>query len=226
MTSVRTAVPDSPARLRSSLTIDVCGVTLTGDLFTPLPPDGLVIFALASSGGRYDAGNVLAARRFNDAGLGTVLLDLLTPAEDLERAPAHDIELMATRLAAADQWLRRRHWSAATPIGWCGTGSGAAAALWAAGEPGADVAAIVSVNGQVALAPERLRAVRAPTLLVAGVSDTQLLDANRVAQRRLRCPVLLDVIASARPLDDPSERHLATDLALRWLRHRLSSAER
>ncbi|MEV0267820.1 hydrolase [Hamadaea sp. NPDC050747] len=226
MASASMAVLDSPGRVRSPLTIDVCGVTLTGDLFAPLPPDGLVIFALGSSGGRYDAHNVLAARRFNDAGLGTVLLDLLTPAEDLARTPAPDIALLANRLAAATRWLRRQHWAASTPIGWYGVGAAAGAALWAAAEPDADVAAIVAVDSQVALAADRLRAVRAPTLLMAGVANTEVLDANRVTQRRLGCPVLLDIIGSIRPLADAGDGHLAAGEALRWLSHRLSSPGR
>ena len=130
----------------------------------------------------------LRRRVLQPAGLGTLLFDLLTPEEELDRANVFDIELLAGRLVAVtamgSQPSRTR---ADCPIGYFGASTGAAAALWAAAEPAADIAAVVSRGGRPDLAGPALAAVRAPTLLIVGGDDDVVLELNREARPQLRC---------------------------------------
>lgn len=211
-----------PRPVRRFMTIDADGAVLQADVFVPAQPKGAVIFAHGSSSSRYSPGNVFTARMFNDAGFATVLLDLLTPAEDLAHAPAADLELLAARLTAATRWVRRQGWATAAPIGWFAAGVSAAAALSAAAAPNADVDAIVSWDGRLEISGERLSGVRAPTLLIAGGVDTRVLDLNRVAHSRLRCPSLLSIVPGAvHLLAETDIRDSAAEQACDWFRRHL-----
>ena len=139
-----------------------------GYLAVPDNPRGIVVFAHGSGSGRHSARNRHVAGILNDAGLGTLLFDLLTPGEELHRANVFDIGLLAGRLAEVTGWLRAQPGAAAAAIGYFGASTGAAAALWAAAEPGAGIAAVVSRGGRPDLARPRLAAVTAPTLLIVG----------------------------------------------------------
>ena len=121
----------------------------------------------------------------NDAGLGTLLFDLLTPGEERDRANAFDIGLLAGRLVQVTRWLRAQPAVAQAAIGYFGASTGAAAALWAvAGTRGAGIAAVVSRGGRPDLARLRLAAVSAPTLLIVGGQDEVVLDLNRAGPGR------------------------------------------
>jgi putative phosphoribosyl transferase len=169
-------------------------VRLAGYLAVPENPRGIVVFAHGSGSSRHSPRNRYVAGVLNDAGLGTLLFDLLTPEEELDRANVFDIGLPARRLVEVTGWLRAQPRAAQAAVGYFGASTGAAAALWAAAEPGAGTAAVVSRGGRPDLARPRLAAVTAPTLLIAGGHDEVVLDLNRRAQAELRCENDLAVV--------------------------------
>jgi putative phosphoribosyl transferase len=151
------------------------------------------------------------------AGLGTLLLDLLTPAEERNRANVFDIELLARRLSAATDWLATRQDTFACTVGYFGASTGAGAALWAASEPTARIDAVVSRGGRPDLAGPRLGAVRAPTLLIVGSYDHEVLELNRKAKSMMRCPNQLAVVQGATHLfEEPGTLAAAAILARDW----------
>jgi putative phosphoribosyl transferase len=128
-----------------------------------------------------------------------------------------DIGLLAGRLAEVTRWLRARRRAAQAAVGYFGASTGAAAALWAAAEPGAGIAAIVSRGGRPDLARPRLPAVTAPTLLIVGGRDEVVLDLNRRAQAELRCENDLAVVPGASHLfEEPGTLDMAAGLARDW----------
>ena len=206
------------------VTISTGNLNLPGHLTLPTDASGLVLFAHGSGSSRHSPRNQHVALVLNQAGLGTLLFDLLTPQEAASRANVFDIELLADRLARVSAWAHDRPWCRDLRIGWFGASTGAAAALWAAGEPDSGAAAIVSRGGRPDLAAPRLPAVTAPTLLIVGALDTQVLALNRAAQRQLRCPNELVVVAGATHLfEEPGTLTAAAHHAQAWftthLRH-------
>ncbi|MFF1881232.1 phosphoribosyltransferase family protein [Pseudarthrobacter sp. NPDC058196] len=195
---------------------------LRGSLHLPGRCDGTVLFAHGSGSSRHSPRNRYVASVLHGAGLGTLLLDLLTPEEEVNRANVFDIALLARRLSAATHWLEARRDGSAGRIGYFGASTGAAAALWAAAEPGAEVAAVVSRGGRADLAGPRLGAVRAPTLLIVGSADTQVLALNRQAMARMQAPTRLEIVPGATHLfEEPGTLALAANLAADWFRHYL-----
>ena len=195
---------------------------LRGSLYLPARCDGTVIFAHGSGSSRHSTRNRYVAAVLHRAGLGTLLLDLLTPEEEVNRANVFNVALLARRLSAATQWLDARHDGSAGRIGYFGASTGAGAALWAAAEPGAGVAAVVSRGGRPDLAGPRLAAVKAPTLLIVGGADTRVLELNRQAMARMQAPVRLEIIPGASHLsEEPGTLAIAATLAADWFRHYL-----
>jgi predicted phosphoribosyltransferase/pimeloyl-ACP methyl ester carboxylesterase len=183
-----------------------------GELTVPEGATGMVVFAHGSGSGRHSPRNRFVADALNAAGLGTLLFDLLTEAEAADRANVFDIGLLASRLADATAWL-----DTPLPVGYFGASTGAAAALWAAAEPGAGIAAVVSRGGRPDLAGERLAAVTAPTLLIVGGNDPQVLDLNHTAQLSLTAENDLSVVPGATHLfEEPGTLSRATELARDW----------
>lgn len=208
------------------VSIPVGALTLEGHLHLPEPVAGVVVFAHGSGSSRHSPRNRFVASVLQRAGLGTLLLDLLSPTEELARANVFDIELLAGRLAAATSWLGSRPDSASARVGYFGASTGAGAALWAAGEPGSRVAAVVSRGGRPDLAGPRLADVRAPTLLIVGGADEMVLELNRQAQARLRCPSELAVVEGATHLfEEPGTLAEAALLARDWFTRYLLPAE-
>ncbi|WMY78021.1 alpha/beta hydrolase [Citricoccus sp. I39-566] len=156
-----------------------------------------------------------------EAGLGTLLLDLLTPEEEADRANVFDIPVLAQRITAAEAWVHRQPQSMSSPVGFFGASTGAGAALWAAAEPGARVGAVVSRGGRPDLADQRLGTVEAPTLLVVGSDDAEVLEQNRGVQAGLRCENRLEVVDGATHLfEEPGALEQVARLARDWfLRH-------
>lgn len=190
---------------------------LGGHLSLPEGAAGVVVFAHGSGSSRHSPRNRFVARVLNDARLGTLLFDLLTPAEELERANVFDIELLGRRLAGVTAWLRELPEIRSLPAGYFGASTGAGAALWAAAEPGADVCAVVSRGGRPDLAGPRLGSVRAPTLLIVGGHDDVVLELNRRAQARLVCESRLAVVPGATHLfEEPGTLLAAAELARDW----------
>src|SRR5215472_2973499 len=154
-------------------------VQLAGDLTISEDASSILVFAHGSGSSRHSARNRHVARVLNDAGHGTLLFDLLTPDEEGDRGNVFDIGMLGGRLADVTRWLRAQPRTAGAAIGYFGASTGAAAALWAAAEPGAGIAAVVSRGGRPDLAGSRLSAVTAPTLLIVGGDDAVVLDLNR-----------------------------------------------
>jgi putative phosphoribosyl transferase len=177
--------------------IPLGGIALNAHLHLPEPATAVVLFAHGSGSSRHSPRNQFVADVLYRAGLGTLLLDLLTPEEELDRANVFDIELLASRLTAATRWLRGRPDAASCRVGYFGASTGAGAALWAAAEPGAQIAAVVSRGGRPDLAGPRLVQVHAPTLLIVGGADQVVLELNRLAQAQLLCPSELSVVQGA-----------------------------
>lgn len=192
-------------------------VAIHGHLHLPDPATAVVLFAHGSGSGRHSPRNRLVAEVLYRAGLGTLLLDLLTPEEAISRANVFDVELLASRLTAATRWLGDQPDTASCRIGYFGASTGAGAALWAAAEPEAQVAAVVSRGGRPDLAGPRLARVRAPTLLIVGSADKAVLKLNQAAQARLRPPSRLSVVEGATHLfEEPGTLAEAAISARDW----------
>jgi putative phosphoribosyl transferase len=181
--------------------IPIDRITLEGDLVVPDPARGIVLFAHGSGSSRHSPRNQYVAQVLQQAGLATLLMDLLTIDEEaLDARTAElrfDIELLARRLVGATNWLSSQPQMAQLPIGYFGASTGAAAALVAAAELPALVAAVVSRGGRPDLAGNALRRVVAPTLLIVGGKDVRVLEVNRIALAELRGPKKLEIIPGA-----------------------------
>jgi putative phosphoribosyl transferase len=199
-------------------------VVLRGDLGVPAGARGVVVFAHGSGSSRLSLRNRFVAGVLRARGLGTLLLDLLTPAEEAVRANVFDIELLAARLTAATRWLNSQPECAQCRVGYFGASTGAGAALWAAAEAGPEIAAVVSRGGRPDLAGPRLRHVTAPTLLIVGGRDYVVLELNQAAQKELRCPNRLAVVPGATHLfEEPDTLEQAAVLAADWFDRHLSA---
>ncbi len=210
--------------------LDLPRVELTGNLEIPAPVQGLVIFAHGSGSGRKSPRNQYVARRLREAGMATLLMDLLTPEEealDVERAHLRfDIAFLAGRLLAATDWAGRQDSVRGLPIGYFGASTGAAAALVAAAERGPLVRAVVSRGGRPDLAGPALHAVVAPTLLIVGGADVEVLDLNRGALAQLRCPKDLRIVPGASHLfPEPGALEEVAGLAAEWFGRHLDPPE-
>jgi putative phosphoribosyl transferase len=200
-------------------------VRLAGHLTVPGHPLGVVVFVHGSGSSRQSPRNRHVAEVLREAGLATLLFDLLTPAEERYRVNVFDVELLAGRLALVGAWVRGQPECRSLPQGWFGASTGAAAALWAAAEPAADVAAVVSRGGRPDLAGPRLGAVRAPTLLVVGGQDDVVLELNERAAARLGCVHRLVVVPGATHLfEEPGTLEAVAHLARDWFVAHLSRA--
>jgi len=175
----------------------VGGVALQGHLRLPESARGVVLFAHGSGSGRHSPRNRLVADVLYDAGVGTLLLDLLTPGEVGDRRYVLDIALLASRLAAATEWVLQRPEAASARIGYFGASTGAGAALVAAAADDFSVAAVVSRGGRPDLAEGRLEEVTAPTLLLVGSEDVAVREFNRQALAHLAPPSRLVVVEGA-----------------------------
>src|SRR5919108_165457 len=187
---------------REAVRITVGGVALDGDLARSPHSGGIVLFAHGSGSSRHSPRNRRVAEHLQRSGLGTLLMDLLTADEEQldlrSRELRFDIGLLARRLVAAVDWLTAR-FGGELPVGLFGASTGAAAALVAAAQRSDRVAAVVSRGGRPDLAGPALERVLAPTLLVVGGADPQVLALNRQASGQLTAPWRLEVVAGARP---------------------------
>jgi pimeloyl-ACP methyl ester carboxylesterase len=203
------------------------GVRLAATLSVPPGARGVVLFAHGSGSSRHSPRNRYVARCLQAHGLGALLLDLLTAGEEeAERWTRHlrfDIALLAERLAAATEWIRRDPSTSSLPIGYFGASTGAAAALVAAAWRGEDVAAIVSRGGRPDLAGDQLREVRCPTLLIVGGADVSVVQMNREALALLRCEKELQIVPGAGHLfEEPGALERVAELAADWFVRHLS----
>ena len=196
-------------------------VTLRGLLGVPKSARGVVLFAHGSGSGRLSSRNNFVARSLQDAGLATLLIDLLT--EDEERADAgtghlrFDIDFLATRVTSATAWLLASPDTRSLQVGYFGASTGAAAALVAAAEMADAVGAVVSRGGRPDLAGEHLAKVQAPTLLIVGSRDVPVIPLNEDALGQLRCAKKLEIVPGASHLfEEPGTLEVVSRLASSW----------
>jgi dienelactone hydrolase len=195
-------------------------IKLEGDLALPGGATGIVLFAHGSGSGRHSPRNRYVARVLQDTGVATLLFDLLTEDEEAQdRATARlrfDIPLLARRVLAATDWVAADERTKRLRVGYFGASTGAAAALVAAARRD-DIAAIVSRGGRPDLADEALENVKSPTLLIVGGYDTQVIELNRAAMRRLRAEVELKIVPGATHLfEEPGALEQVARLAAEW----------
>jgi dienelactone hydrolase len=196
-------------------------VMLEGGLTLPARAGGVVLFAHGSGSSRFSPRNNFVARVINNAGLGTLLFDLLTKEEealDLRTGRLRfDIALLSQRLVAATDWLLAQPGISGVPLGYFGSSTGGAAALMAAVERPEAVRAIVCRGSRTDMAARTLAEVTAPTLLVVGEADTQVLAWNRESFAELRCEKRLEVISGATHLfEEPGTLEEVARLAAAW----------
>lgn len=196
-------------------------VTLAGFLEIPAQACGVVVFAHGSGSSRFSRRNNAVAAFLREAGLGTLLFDLLTAAEErvdqYTREHRFDIPLLSRRLEGAVRWLTGEASARGLPVGLFGSSTGAAAALIAAADLPELVAAVVSRGGRADLAGESLSRVRAPSLLIVGGRDTEVLRLNRAAQEEMHCRSEIAVVAGATHLfEEPGALDEVAALTRDW----------
>jgi len=204
-------------------------VELAGTVAVPEGAGGVVLFAHGTGSGRHSPRNRYVAEVLQEAGLATLLVDLLTEDEEREDARTRhlrfDIRLLAGRLAAATAWLGDASETAGLPVGYFGASTGAAAAVVAAANRPEGVAAVVSRGGRPDLAGDALEGVRAPTLLIVGSLDEPVLGMNRDALARLRCEKELRIVEGATHLfEEPGTLEQVAELARDWFVVRMPEA--
>jgi putative phosphoribosyl transferase len=208
--------------VESEVEIATGGVRLAGTLNIPENAGGVVVFAHGSGSSRHSPRNRFVARVLQEAHLGTLLMDLLTPAEEAAERESgflrFNIGLLAERLVGALEWLKAHPQRANLKLGCFGASTGAAAALEAAGQRPELVAAVVSRGGRPDLTrAEILRQVQAPTLLIVGGNDFPVIEMNRAALAQLRCEKRLVIVPGASHLfEEPGALEEVARLARDW----------
>ena len=202
-------------------------VELAGNLCVPEEAGGVVLFAHGSGSGRHSPRNRHVARVLGEAGLATLLIDLLTPdEEEVDRESGHlrfDVGLLARRLAGATHWLRQNPDTRDLPVGYFGASTGAGAALIAAAEQPREVGAVVSRGGRPDLAEDTLPLVEAPTLLIVGSDDEPVIRMNEKALGRLRAEKRLEIVPGAGHLfEEPGTLEEVARLAAGWFTRHLA----
>jgi dienelactone hydrolase len=225
------SVPKSTGTFAEERLVHVAAgpVSLEGNLALPEGARGVVLFAHGSGSSRLSPRNRHVARMLNEAKLATLLVDLLTPREaaiDLRSAHLRfDIRLLAERLMGATDWLTQYPDTHHLRVGYFGASTGAAAALVAAGERVQEVGAVVSRGGRPDLAGPALTRVRAPTLLIVGGEDAQVVELNRLAFTQLQCEKDLAIIPGATHLfEEPGALEQVARLAREWFQRFLTPA--
>src|SRR5881392_2478579 len=203
--------------------IQAGGAILFGSLIVPENTDALVLFAHGSGSSRHSPRNQFVARTLNDAGLATLLFDLLTPEEELVDTRTaelrFDIDLLAERLVQATAWVKQQQQQQTRDlrIGYFGSSTGGGAALVAAAQLPEDVGAVVSRGGRPDLAGAALPKMQAPTLLIVGGQDDIVIELNEQARNQMGCKVKLEIIPGATHLfEEPGALEQVAKLASNW----------
>jgi putative phosphoribosyl transferase len=210
------------ATVQKEVEIPAGAIGLPGDVTLPPRASGVVLFAHGSGSGRLSPRNRQVAAALNEAGLGTLLFDLLSEDEAAQRANVFDIQLLGERLADATTWVLDQEDLRLLRIGYFGASTGAAAALRAAVPLREHISAIVSRGGRPDLAGDALALVTAPTLLIVGGEDRVVLELNREAQEQMKCATELVVIPGATHLfEEPGALEQVAEHAGRWFQRHL-----
>lgn len=198
--------------------IPVDGVYIEGMLALPSNAKGLVLFAHGSGSSRHSPRNNYVAQTLHQHGIGTLLMDLLTPEEDTDYRARFDILLLTQRLIATTQWAKTEKPTSNLPIGYFGASTGAAAALKAASLLGNEVSAVVSRGGRPDLAGQNdLETVKAPTLLLVGGLDDVVIELNQEAYDLMHCKKELSIIPGATHLfEEPGTLEEVAFQAASW----------
>ena len=198
---------------------------LEGILCLPAQALGIVVFAHGSGSGRFSPRNNFVARHLQQGRVPTLLIDLLTPDEADDRRKVFDIDLLANRVLRAKAWLEQNVRTKGLGIGYVGASTGAGAALQAAARDPSSIRAVVSRGGRPDLAEPYLPSVTAPTLLIVGGDDEQVIEMNRVAYRLLDCPKRLVIVPGASHLfEEPGTLEEVAEHALIWFQQHFHPA--
>jgi dienelactone hydrolase len=196
--------------------------SLVADLNLPEVVQGLVIFAHGSGSSRKSPRNSFVAEILNKRGIATLIADLLTVAEDEVYENRFNIPLLGRRLVKITEWALQQAHLQSLPVGYFGASTGAAAALQAAALLDDNIRAVVSRGGRPDLAGHSLQKVKAPTLLIIGSLDSQVIDLNRKAYDQLLCEKKMEFVKGASHLfEEPGTLHKAATLAADWFDHHL-----
>ncbi|MCE9590868.1 MAG: dienelactone hydrolase family protein [Planctomycetes bacterium] len=211
--------------------IDVDHASARGELTIPTGASGIVLFAHGSGSSRHSPRNKYVAGVLQRAGLATLLMDLLTSAEEREDERTavlrFDIDLLAERVCLAVDWLGSEPATSRMKIGLFGASTGAAAALVAAARKRDRISAVVSRGGRADLAGAALPLVTAPVLLIVGGDDQAVLDLNLRAKAHMKCRAGLEVVPGATHLfEEPGTLERVADLARDWFTHYLGVHDR
>ncbi len=214
---------------QQELAINLEGLTLYGNLALPLNCRAIVLFVHGSGSSRFSPRNQQVARSLNETGLGTLLFDLLTPEEQRidERTAQHrfDIEMLSRRTIGTIDWVAEQEQTKTMRLGLFGASTGAAAALIAAAYRPQRVGAVVSRGGRPDLAGEALPDVQAPTLLLVGERDPQVIALNRDASQQMQATCQISIIPSASHLfEELGTLELVARYARDWFTHYLVDA--
>jgi putative phosphoribosyl transferase len=222
MTSIYSATPAT----EQPVSIEAGDVRLEAILGEVADPVGIVVFAHGSGSGRKSPRNHYVARQLQKAGMATLLIDLLTAREDEQYRMRFDIDLLQPRLAAACAWVRRHERYAGVPIGLFGASTGAAVALRVAAARPDEIAAVVSRGGRPDLAGvPTLEMVRAPTLLIVGGNDGQVISLNEAALAEMPGDARIDIVPGATHLfEESGTLETVAALAVAWFARHFSAA--
>jgi len=207
--------------IEAEVKIPVENIVVEGNLTIPHNAKGIVLFVHGSGSSRFSPRNKYVSKQFVDARIGTLLFDLLTPQEEQEDEVTAEyrfnIPLLAQRLIGATQWLRKDWRGKQLPFGYFGASTGAAAALIAAAELPGDVSAVVSRGGRPDLAADYLPKVKAPTLLMVGGWDSEVIELNRQAQSQMTNTNKLEIVPEATHLfEEPGRLEIVAKLSVDW----------
>ena len=211
----------------SEVQIHAGHAVLHGNLNIPENASALVLFAHGSGSSRHSPRNQFVARTLNEAGLATLLFDLLTPEEEAidmqTREHRFNIDLLAVRLGHATKWTTQQEQTSNLGLGYFGSSTGGAAALMAAVDAPQNVDAVVSRGGRPDLAGAALPKVKTPTLLIVGGNDDIVIELNEQARDKMRCEVKLEIIPGATHLfEEPGALEKVAQLASQWFSRHLT----
>ena len=209
-------------RLNRETDIPLGNVTVQGELIIPLKANAIVIFSHGSGSSRFSSRNRQVAGYLQGRNIGTLLFDLLTGEEDEDYSNRFDINLLSKRLAGATEWLERLPAVKECRIGYFGASTGAASALRAAAYL-PQIAAVVSRGGRPDLAIDVLPGVQAPTLLIVGSLDHEVVEMNKEAYAKLQCEKRLELVEGATHLfEEPGKMEIVSELAGNWFEKHLA----
>ena len=199
------------------VTITLSDVSLEGSLWSSDQSKRVVLFSHGSGSSRHSPRNNFVANILRQSGIGTLIFDLLTETEDMDFKSRFNIPLLTQRLIGTTRWLINQYKSERYSIGYFGASTGAAAAFEAAASLPTEIHAVVSRGGRPDLAMEYLPRVKAPSLLIIGESDDQVIDLNRLAYDQLKCKKEIVIVPGATHLfEEPGALEQVAELSARW----------